>query len=239
MKILDHTFETPQENLSCDEALLDRCEEENGEEVLRFWEARAYFAVLGFSNAWKEELHASSAERTPCPVLRRASGGGTVLQGPGCLSYSLILRIRPEGPLTGVLSANRHIMEIQREALEKLLKEPVQIRGSTDLTLGDLKFSGNSQRRKRKALLFHGTFLLDFDLGKIEECLRLPQKRPAYRQDRPHRAFLTNLGVSSGKVKKALSAAWGAEKDPASVPTKMVLELAKEKYSDPAWNFRR
>jgi len=239
MKILDHTFDTPKMNLSCDEALLDLCEEADGEEVLRFWESPDFFTVLGYSNVWKEEIRATSPEKAPFPVLRRASGGGTVLQGPGCLSYSLILRIRPEGPLAGVLSANRHIMEIHRQALEKLLKKPVQVQGSTDLTVGDLKFSGNSQRRRRKALLFHGTFLLDFDFGKVEKCLRLPPKRPAYRRDRPHRAFLVNLGIPADKIKKALGAAWGAEKYLEGLPMNAIVKLAEEKYADAGWNFKR
>jgi lipoate-protein ligase A len=240
MKILDLTFDTPQENLACDEALLDRCEKENSGEILRFWEAPIFFVVLGFSNAWKEELRAGSLKEALFPVLRRVSGGGTVLQGPGCLSYSLILRIRPEGPLAGgILSSNRHIMEVQRGALEKLLQKPVQVKGSTDLTLENLKFSGNSQRRGRRALLFHGTFLLDFDLKKVEACLRMPPKQPAYRQNRPHQSFLTNLSISKDKVKEALAAAWNAKKNLTDVPTNEILKLAKEKYSNPGWNFRR
>ncbi len=239
MKILDHAFETPQENLACDEALLDRCEEKNDAEVLRFWESNVCFAVLGFSNRWREELLAASPESSPFPVLRRASGGGTVLQGPGCLSYCLVLRIHPNGPLAGVLTANRHIMEIQRLALENLLQKPVQVQGSTDLTVENLKFSGNSQRRKRRALLFHGTFLLDFDLKKIEKCLRMPPKQPAYRLDRPHGTFLMNLGIPKNKIKKALADAWGAEKKLTDVPTAEILELAKEKYSLAEWNFKR
>ena len=37
MKQLDLTLPSPAENLACDEALLDWCEENGGEEILRFW----------------------------------------------------------------------------------------------------------------------------------------------------------------------------------------------------------
>ena len=43
----------------------------------------------------------------------------------------------------------------------------IQVQGHTDLTVDGLKFSGNSQRRRRKFLLFHGTFLLKFDLTLV------------------------------------------------------------------------
>src|SRR5690242_3040646 len=142
MKILNRNFRTPEEELCCDEALLERCDESGGGETLRFWAPRTHFIVLGYGNAWKDEVLSNGGGLPHHPVLRRASGGGTVLQGPGCLNYSLVLRTGP-GPLEGVVSSNRYVMEKHRAAMEKLLKKPVRVQGSTDLTLGDLKFSGN------------------------------------------------------------------------------------------------
>ena len=93
MKYLDRTLRTPQENLAADEALLDWCEEESADEILRFWEPRQHFVVLGYSNRTRTEVNLDSCKKLDVPVLRRCSGGGTVLQGPGCLNYALLLRI--------------------------------------------------------------------------------------------------------------------------------------------------
>src|ERR1022692_3821247 len=120
MKLLDLSLPTPAENLACDEALLDSCEEENGGEILRFWEPREYFVVVGYANKVASEANVPACATDAIPILRRCSGGGTVLQGPGCLDYSLILKITEAGPLTGINSANRFIMERNRAALEKL-----------------------------------------------------------------------------------------------------------------------
>jgi len=57
MKYLDQTLQTPQENLACDEALLDWCEDGFPDEILRFWEPRQYFAVLGYSNKTRSEVN--------------------------------------------------------------------------------------------------------------------------------------------------------------------------------------
>ena len=59
MKILDRTFLSPADDLACDEALLEESESSGGGELLRFWQPKKYFAVLGYSNAWKEEVKAS------------------------------------------------------------------------------------------------------------------------------------------------------------------------------------
>ena len=45
----------------------------------------------------------------------------------------------------------------------------------------------------RHHLLHHGTMLYGFDLVAVERYLRMPSRRPEYRQGREHRAFLVNL----------------------------------------------
>ena len=100
MKLLDLTLPSPAENLACDEALLDACDENGGEEILRFWEAREPFVVVGYANKVATEVNLDACAAKKLPVFRRCSGGGTVLQGPGCLNYALILRITDDGPLS-------------------------------------------------------------------------------------------------------------------------------------------
>src|ERR1041385_179712 len=86
MLYLDLTSSSPAENLACDEALLDFCEERPGLEVLRFWESTERFVVLGYANALHREVNVAACEAAQIPIMRRCSGGGTVLQGPGCLN---------------------------------------------------------------------------------------------------------------------------------------------------------
>src|SRR5215831_6230774 len=86
MELFDFTFATPAENLACDEALLDACERNGSGEVLRFWEPHGYFVVVGYGNSIATEVNLAACEAERIPVLRRCSGGGTVLQGPGCLN---------------------------------------------------------------------------------------------------------------------------------------------------------
>ena len=238
MKILDLTFFSPADNLSCDEALLDESEMADGEEILRFWEPQKYFVVLGFSNAWKEELLPSAQQSKTVPIFRRCSGGGAVLQGPGCLNYSLILKIKESDASRNIRATNEYVMERHRGALEALTGKKIAVQGHTDLTLGGLKFSGNSQRRKRKRLLFHGTFLLSFDLSRMNGLLSIPEKQPAYRQNRNHSSFITNLGISAIRVKKAIKKIWDVKNPLETIPQNRIKQLSKERYSKKEWNFK-
>lgn len=236
IKCLDLTLPSPAENLACDEALLDACDAGSAAQTLRFWASPVYFAVVGYSNAVAREVNVQACRREGVPILRRCSGGGTVLQGPGCLNYALVLRFDDSSPLGTIGGANRHIMKRNAQALEQAIGRPVQIRGITDLAVGELKFSGNAQRRKRQALLFHGTFLLNFDLDRLGRLLQFPSQQPDYRLDRSHGAFVTNLDVEPGVIKAALRSAWNASDELTSVPD--CAGLVREKYLTDDWNER-
>lgn len=238
MKLLDLSLLTPAENLACDEALLESVEEDGGESVLRFWESPAYFVALGYTDATESEVDVAACRALNVPILRRPSGGGTVLQGPGCLNYALILPIENSGPLSNLSDTNRVIMQRHRDVMQSLLIAPVTVEGYTDLALNGLKFSGNAQRRKRRTLLFHGTFLLDFDLSLVSRLLRMPSKQPAYRQERGHGDFLTNLDVEPDAIKSALKQAWNATQPLDEIPRERIATLAREKYESDEWNFK-
>src|SRR5690606_15006792 len=103
----------PEENrsspallLALEEALLDHCEECGHSGFLHFWESPRHFVVLGYSKKVAEEVHSSGCEAAGIPVLRRASGGGTVLQGPGCFNYTLVLPIEADPAFETISTTN-------------------------------------------------------------------------------------------------------------------------------------
>jgi lipoate-protein ligase A len=238
MDWLDLTLPTPAANLAADEALLERAEAGEGGEVLRFWESGVWFVVVGHGNRVADEVNAAECAVAGVPILRRCSGGGTVLQGPGCLNYGLILEMARRPELATVTGANRFIMNRHAEALSDVLSQPVAVAGVTDLVLGDRKFSGNAQRRTRRFLLFHGTFLLGLDADAVERFLGTPSRQPAYRARRGHRAFLTCLSAPPGQVKAALRRAWAASAALDAVPWDRVDRLVATRYGRPEWNMK-
>src|ERR1044071_4819214 len=78
----------PVENLACDEALLDECESSDVPGFVRFWESSSYFVVLGYGKHLEQEVFSEVCAQENIPILRRCSGGGTVVQGPGCFNYT-------------------------------------------------------------------------------------------------------------------------------------------------------
>ncbi|MCX8156805.1 MAG: lipoate--protein ligase family protein [Verrucomicrobiae bacterium] len=230
------TWHRPEHCLALDEWLVTRVAG-GAPEVLWFWEPQTLFVVVGYGNCVRQEVHWEACAADGVPIFRRVSGGGTVLQMPGCLNYSLILRVPQQGPLTTITGANHFIMQRHAAALSRVLGRPVEVKGITDLALAGRKCSGNAQRRYKEVLLFHGVFLLDARVELMERYLRFPSRVPDYRHGRRHADFVANLQVRAEIIKTALRDAWQAASAP---PPHCEEELQPylAKYASPAWNLR-
>jgi lipoate-protein ligase A len=129
-------------------------------------------------------------------------------------------------------------MERMRSAISPLLKKPVEVQGHTDLAIGGLKICGNAQRRKKRFLIFHGSFLLGLDFEMVERTLRMPSKQPEYRRSRRHRDFLMNLEIPASEVKMAFRKCWSAEEQMSELPEEQIGNLVEEKYGRREWNLK-
>ncbi len=238
MKYLDLTFTDPAANLACDEALLDHCESSDEGEVLRLWEPTDYFIVVGYSNKVAVEVNVPGCEAKKIPIYRRFSGGGAVLQGPGCLNYSLVIKNEHIKSFHNLAESFNTILERHQKLFARLLIERVQIEGISDLAIAGKKFSGNSQHRKLRYTLFHGTFLLNLDLSIIEATLRVPSKQPRYRNHRAHAEFLKNLVIDTERVRLSLKKEWAAVEKLSYLPGEGIQRAVLDRYSQHKWNFK-
>jgi lipoate-protein ligase A len=233
MKFLEWSFAEPAANLACDEALLETAEAgDTAAECLRIWESTCHFVVLGHANRIAADVDVQTCRIEKIPILRRISGGGTVVQGPGCLNYSVILNNASRRNIGDIY---RLVLGRHRQIFQEMCRKPTRVQGISDLTVDDLKFSGNAQYRKARAALVHGTFLLQFDLAVVDRWLPIPTKQPGYRQSRPHEAFMVNLWLDRRSVVQALRRAWQADQDLTRIPTDRIEMLARERYRDPKW----
>lgn len=214
MILKDITLPTPQENILYDEALLYLAENNQSGEVLRFWESARFFIVLGRISNTQEDIHHEAVLRDSIPVVRRASGGGTVLQGKGCLNYSLVLSKEAHPPISDLKGSYQFILSKIILALGHLGVKAV-FHPPSDLALAgnNKKVSGNAQKRARKFILHHGTLLYNFDIARMETYLAMPQDAPAYRQNRSHRNFVANIPVPGESIKGEINKAFGVRKE--------------------------
>jgi lipoate---protein ligase len=176
------------ENLAMDEENT-RAAAESRQWTLRLWWGGASTVVTGRSEKSEVVADLTVCRRLGVEVVQRSSGGGTVLQTPDVLNYSLT------GPAPHLLDV-RAIFSIGARLLIGALATwgiQAEPRGISDVAVGEMKISGNAMAKRWGGLLLHGTLLRDLDLDMVESCLLHPPREPDYRGRRSHRGFITSL----------------------------------------------
>jgi lipoate-protein ligase A len=237
MIFLDRTLPELAGNLALDEALLVHAESGAGGEVLRTWEWVGPAVVVGIGCRLAEDVDEAACAADGVPILRRSSGGGTVLLGPGCLLFSLVLSYERSAALREIRPSYAWILDHVGSALGP--RAAAGRAGISDLVVAGRKCSGNAQQRKSRYLLHHGTLLYDFDAGRVGRYLRQPARQPDYRRGRPHEEFLINLSATAEELKAALRATWSADRVLLDYPQESVNQLTREKYARQEWTRRR
>lgn len=235
------TLADPAANLALDEAILLDAESElsAAKPRLRFWESPDTFVVLGASGRIRGEVHVEIATQEGVPILRRASGGGTVVIAPGALNVAVVLPTNAAPQLAAVDSAQEFVLERIAAGLRGI--DPrIRTKGAGDLTIDTKKFAGSAQRRLKRCVLIHVSILLaGFDLVRVSRLLPMPGRRPDYRGERSHEDFLTTLAAGGEEVREAIVAAWFGDRGPRppawDYPQELVDRLVAEKYGCREW----
>ncbi len=197
----------------------------------------SYCVVLGRGSKVSLEVDLATTESEDIPILRRSSGGATVVGGPGCLMYSVLLSYERRPHLRSLDEAHRLVVGNLKKALDPLLDaRELQLQGTCDLTWRGLKFSGNALRCKREFLLYHGTVLYKFPLDLISRYLLDPPRQPDYRQRRSHEEFVTNIPVDPHAVARRLIEVWEAHSPAPIIPQDLIERLKTTRYDNPEWH---
>ncbi len=144
--------------------------------------------VMGLSTKSEDVLNSKIIKKDNVNVIRRFSGGGTVIVDGDTIFITFIFQKTAHK----FESFPEQILKWTEQFYKSALKLPLFSLQDNDYTLGDKKIGGNAQYIKKNCWLHHSTFLHDFS-DKNMEYLKLPKQQPNYRKNRPHADFLTTL----------------------------------------------
>ena len=170
----------------------------------RTWQVTRPAVIVGRSSSVAHLVDEAACRADGVPIVRRCSGGGAVVLGPGCLNYAVALTFDSCPELFDVAASFSVILG---HLATTLGIAGLTIEGGTDLVMDGRKISGNAQRRGRHAVMHHGTLLYNFDFALATRYLYEPARRPAYRGTRSHAAFLTNVPLTGAEAQAQLGAA--------------------------------
>lgn len=236
--VVNHGIREPAQHLALDEAALLAAERGQIGETARVWEFDRHVAVLGRSSRIADEIDEEYCRRRDIPIFRRCSGGASIIAGPGCLMYSVVISLDRSPELRKIDAAHQHVMSRVLGAVQ--CQEPAaELQGICDLTWRNRKCSGNSLRIVKRHLLYHGTILYRFDLDLLAACLKHAPRQPDYREGRDHDAFVTNLAIDPRRLERDLLSQF--ECRGTLQPGELAAEierLRETRYDQPSWTTR-
>jgi len=247
MHLLRYSHVKPSVNLALEEVLLSPfINNENTEPLIRIWDNAEDCIVIGRAEEINKQVHLKLAKEKSIPVIRRTSGGGTVIHGKGNLNISFFLPYTYLAGLENIKESYCLILKWVIQAIEACCEIKVTINGTSDLVIGEKKISGTAQSRKRHGLLHHLTLLWDLDFNLCSELLREPNKRPDYRSHRTHADFITTfkrekLSFTQDDFISALCNQFENIKE-FKIQSQQIVqaeELSDKKYDNPDWNEER
>ena len=144
--------------------------------------------VMGISGKYNELIHHEKLVETPIPVIRRFSGGGTVVVDANTHFITFICNTTfiPIKPFP------EHIMRWTENIYQPVFSPHPFRLYENDYVMGLKKFGGNAQSICKGRWLHHSSFLWDYSPDKME-YLKIPNKAPSYRLQRTHDEFLCRI----------------------------------------------
>lgn len=161
--------------------------------------------VMGISQDPNLVVDFQSQQKNPIPLIRRYSGGGTVVLEPTTVLVTLILNHDMIDTLPFPKDVLKWTEGLYRAAFTPL---PFSLR-ENDYVLGIKKCGGNAQYFANKRIVHHTSFVWDYSPEHMSR-LQMPPKMPEYRKNRPHHEFLAPLKYHFDSPKKFSEAILGA-----------------------------
>lgn len=139
--------------------------------------------VLGISSKIDQLIHLKQAKQQKLSMIRRFSGGGTVVVDQNTLFVTTILNKKS----CSFEPFPKPILEFGCT-----LYLPYFSLKDHDYVIEDRKYGGNALCITKERLLHHTSWLWDYDVEKMS-VLKIPDKAPEYRKGRSHQEFISCL----------------------------------------------
>jgi lipoate-protein ligase A len=185
--------------------------ESNKDFAFSIWQPDKKYIILGRSNNAEDSVFIEKAVNDNIEILKRPSGGETVILSPKTLVISVKL------PIDNSLKVHKYFALINEkiiEALQNLGIENLRQKGISDISIGEKKILGSSIYKKPNSIFYHAVLNISESPETLEKYLKHPKREPDYRNGRKHSDFVTSLKnesfeisseIISGEISKTLS----------------------------------
>lgn len=154
------------------------------------WIPDKTYIVLGASNRPEESLYVEKVVQDNITVLKRPSGGQTVILTPNNLLIATVFHHLEEIQTKEIFN---QINQLLITAFENAGISGLSLKGISDIAIADKKILGSAMYKNKDALLYHAVLNMGEPAATFEKYLKHPSKEPDYRNGRSHKEFVTSL----------------------------------------------
>ena len=163
---------------------------DNNSKQFLIWRPDKMYIILGASNRADEALFLDNVRQDALTVMKRPSGGQTVMLTPNNLVIAAVFSDQQVMKPKDVFSMlNKLIIS----GIEEAGMADLSQRGISDIAIAGKKILGSSIYKNKDKLLYHAVLNLGEPASTFERYLRHPTREPDYRKGRNHAEFVTSL----------------------------------------------
>ena len=241
MKYIESNSTDPYFNLALEEYVFNELPKD--ESYFMLWQNANTIVIGKYQNAL-EEVNQKVVDERGIKVARRLSGGGAVYHDMGNLNFTFIVDQKD------VKGLNFRIFVVPIVETLKGFGIEAEFTGRNDIVIDGLKISGNSQYVKKGRVMHHGCIMLDSDLDKVADALKVKAAKFKSKNSKSVRSRVTTINahapqkISMDEFKGALKEhILGDESVEPYELTEADLEaiekIRSEKYATWDWNYGR
>lgn len=162
-------------NMALDEVLINRIANGESQPALRFYGWKPAAVSIGYFQSLEAEVNLEKCAELVIDVVRRQTGGGAVFHDAEA-TYSMHIPLKADLVPKNILESYKKICDGVINGLGQLDLNASFV-PLNDIIVGGKKVSGNAQTRKQGVILQHGTILLDVDVDKMFDLLKVPDEK--------------------------------------------------------------
>jgi lipoyltransferase/lipoate-protein ligase len=250
-RLIDMRVDDAPTQMAIDEAIASARRREETPNTVRMYRWYPSAVSIGYFQSVTTEVNLEECEKQGVDVIRRITGGGAVFHDyNGELTYSLVAPENDPKVPRDILKSYELICGAVVKGLSHLGVDS-EFKPVNDITAGGKKISGNAQTRRHGVVLQHGTVLIDSDIVKMFQVLRVSDAKISDKMIKAVEERVTNIQrylerkVNFIETQEALIKGFEETFDVELVPghlTEHEQDLAQEyhrRYSSHGWVFQR
>jgi lipoate-protein ligase A len=250
-RLIDMRIEDAPTQMAIDEAVAMARVKHGTPNTIRLYRWNPSAVSIGYFQSIEKEVNLEACKEYGVDVIRRITGGGAVYHDyNGEITYSLVAPEDDPKIPRDILASYQLICGAIVNGLKGMGIDS-EFKPVNDIVAGGKKISGNAQTRRHGVVLQHGTVLVDSDIRRMFQVLRVSEAKISDKLIQAVEERVTNLRryldrtVTFKESRDALIKGFEDTLDITLVPgelTEPEEQLVKElhnKYSSHEWVFQR